>query len=116
DPGSRNRGNERPELMLESAKIGVELDVERENYAGLIESNTRLAFKTPAVAVGEKCFRAIALPFHRPTQLLGRNEHERLLRKGEVLHAEPPADIGSDDAELLRLHPKNSRDNALRLI
>ena len=55
-----------------------------------------------AVAVGEEMLGALADPFHRLAQALGGDGGERIFAIGKQLGAEAAADIGRDDAHLLR--------------
>ena len=54
-----------------------------------------------AVRVGQEGFGALGRPFDRPVDLLGRPGADRLLGVDEDLRAEPAADVGRDDAQLV---------------
>ena len=54
-----------------------------------------------AMRVGEEGLGAVGGPFHRPVDLLGRPDADRLLGIDEDLRAEAAADIGRDHAQLV---------------
>ena len=53
------------------------------------------------VRVGDERFGAIRGPLDRPPDLAGRPDHRRFLLVDEDLGAEPAADVGSDDVQLV---------------
>ena len=54
-----------------------------------------------ALVVRKESFRAVLLPLDRALQLAAGPDDERLFRVDEGLHAEPAADIGRDQAQVI---------------
>ena len=75
--------------------------VEREEAALVVERQPRGGDVVAAMAVAEKMFGAIANPFHRLAQPLGRDRGQRIFAIGKQLGAEAAADIGRHHAHLV---------------
>ena len=74
---------------------------DREDLAVLGRRHLGVGDVVAAVRVAKESLGAVAVPFHRPADLLCRPEADRLLGVDEDLRAEAAADVRRDDAQLV---------------
>ena len=97
------------------AEIGDGLGAQADDLAVAVERHFGVGDVIAAMRVGEKRFRAIGGPFHRPADALRRPQRHDLLGIDEDLRAEAAADVGRDDAQLvLRRHADEGGDDEPR--
>ena len=95
-------GNVRRVARQIAAHVGDDIEIEREEAPLVVEREFCGRDIVAAVAVAEKMFAAVGDPFHRLAQLLRRHRGQRVFAIGKQFGAEAAADVGRDDAHLLR--------------
>ena len=94
----RHAGREGREI---GAHIGGRVDLERGEVAVGVHRQLGVGHVVAAMGVGEEALRALAGPFDRPVQQLGRQQAGALLGVDEDLGAEAAADVGRDHPQLV---------------
>ncbi len=84
------------------------------NAAVALEREARSRHQVAAGIIGEKGFRAVVGPFHRPADALARPQNGGLLGIKIVAKAETAADIGTDEANLLEWQSETFREHHAR--
>ena len=97
----RARRHEGAEWREIGAEIGDDRDAQAEEAAVVSKCKLGARDVIAALIVGNEALGAVLLPLHRPFQLAAGPDHQRLLGIDEGLHAEPAADVGRDQAELV---------------
>ena len=97
----------------EGAEIAVAGEADREEFSFGIERQLGMDQLRAALAVGEEAGRTLVGPFHRPAQRLCRMQDAGIFGIVQVLHAEGAADIGGEDAHLLRRDVQDLRHDRL---
>ena len=92
------------------ACIARELERKREHAALAVEAEPCLGDDVARGVVGQERLVAVAGPFHRPAEALGRPDHRDLLGIDIEARAEGAADIGADHAHALRRHVEAARE------
>ena len=103
----RARRHEGAEWREIGAEIGDDRDAQAEEAAVVVKRKLGARDVIAALVVGDEALGAVLLPLHRPFQLAAGPDHQRLLGIDEGLHAEPAADVGRDQAELVLRNLEN---------
>ena len=99
--------DERAEHRGVGAEVGAGLDRHAEDPVIGIERELGRRHVVAAHHVGDEGLAALAGPFHRPPELLGREGEHGVFRVGKGLGAEAAADVGGHHPEIPGLGPQN---------
>ena len=107
DCGGSPGRHEWHELRNVGPEVGNDVDLQGNDAAGAVEGHPPLHDTVAALQVADEALAAICRPLDRTLQPPRGDQHEDILVKEEILHAEGAADISGQDAKSVSRHLEN---------